>query len=550
MKKIYFLCFITLSSLSITAQNCFWAHGIGGSVNDQSNAVAFDLSGNVFSTGYFSSPSIIIGSDTLKNNSGGNENFFLVKYDYTGNALWARSAAGSITNMGMAVATDQQGNSYVSGYFRASTITFGTIVLTNPNIGTAVMFIVKYDRNGNVIWATQEGGYTTNDNICNALAIDSHKNLYMTGRFHGTKIFFGVDTLFNKGGADIFIAKFDSLGNPLWARGAGGSQWDIGRSIAVDQTGNSYTTGDYISDTIRFGTTALTVHDFGTDQVFTVKYDPNGNLIWAKTFGGNQANIGMGITTDAGQVYVTGQFNSTDLTFGTTVLHLNGANNIFMVKYDANGNPLWAKGMGGTGTDWGQGIAADHKGRIHFSGSFQSSTVIFGPDTLTSAGGQSAFIAQADTAGHILNAYSPGHGITAAIAADTSGHTCFSGYFQTSQTYNGTTINSVGSYDAFVAETYPFTAPVSSFTNILCFGQTTGSATVTVSGGVSPYTYSWNSGSSASSASGLAAGPHTVQILDALGCKVKTTVMLTQPAAALTVNTTSVTVNCNTNTHG
>ncbi len=83
---------------------------------------------------------------------------FVVKYDASGNVVWAKSAGGTSNDIGNGIAVDASGNSYVTGYFVSPTITFSTTTLTNASSGTSDMFVVKYDASGNVVWARSAGG--------------------------------------------------------------------------------------------------------------------------------------------------------------------------------------------------------------------------------------------------------------------------------------------------------------------------------------------------------------------------------------------------------
>src|SRR6185369_12691602 len=101
-------------------------------------------------------------------------------------------------------------------------------------------------------------------------------------------------------------------------------------------------------------------------DVFTAKYDPEGNVLWAASAGGTGTDNGTGIGVDAaGNCYITGHFSSTSITFGATTLTRTGSENVFVVKYDASGNVLWANRAGGTGFDAGSGIAVDAAGNSY-----------------------------------------------------------------------------------------------------------------------------------------------------------------------------------------
>jgi hypothetical protein len=316
---------------------------------------------------------------------------------------WAKSASGSADDWGNSVSTDANGNVLVTGYFNSPTLSFGTTVLTNA--GNIDIFIVKYDYNGNLLWAKSAGGVGYDDG--RSIATDASGNVFVTGFFESPTLAFDTTVLTNAGLVNIFIVKYDTAGNVLWAKSAGGTINDIGVSVTADLNGNVLVTGTYESPTITFGTTVLT--NSGGRDIFIVKYDAGGNVLWAKSAGSTGFDYSTGISTDVnGNVFVTGFFESTTLTFGTTVLNNAGSANIFIAKYDVNGNPLWARSAGGTGYDYGNSVSADASGNVVVTGTFDSSTLTFSTTVLTNAGSSDIFIAKYDAGGNVLWAKSAG----------------------------------------------------------------------------------------------------------------------------------------------
>jgi hypothetical protein len=154
--------------------------------------------------------------------------------------------------------------------------------------------------------------------------------VYVTGKFASDTLTFGPITLRNVGGLDIFLVKYDPNGQVLWAKSAGRSKKDKKRgfviirgqkdqSITVDASGNVYLAGSFSSSTLTFGSTTL--RNAGKSDIFLVKYDPNGQVLWAKSVGGEGDEELRGIAVDAqGNIYVTGYFGSYNLTIGSTTL--------------------------------------------------------------------------------------------------------------------------------------------------------------------------------------------------------------------------------------
>ncbi len=377
--------------------NVLWATSAGGTSGDAGAGVSADADGNVVVTGVFSSPSITFGTSTLTNTGGGNADIFVVKYDGSGNVLWAKAIGGTGYDEGSAIHTDTVGNVIVTGRFDSPSITFGTTTLTNASAGFSDLFVVKYSPSGNVLWAASAGGPTMDLGI--AVSTDGDGNVLVTGRFNSSSITFGTTSLFNAGGNtyDNFVVKYDTSGNVVWATSAGGTSYDDGSGVSTDTSGNVFVTGTFWSPSITFGSTTLT--NAGGSDIFVVKYAPSGNVMWAMREGGSNNDGGVGICNDIdGNVFVTGFFYSPSITIGTTTLTCAGLGDIFVMKYDVSGNVLWAKSAGGTESDFGNSITSDAGGNVLVTGFFDSPSINFGSSNLTNAdvGYSDIFLANLD----------------------------------------------------------------------------------------------------------------------------------------------------------
>jgi hypothetical protein len=198
----------------------------------------------------------------------------------------------------------------------------------------------------------------------------------------------------------VFVSKLDSSGNFVWAKSFGGSSLDIGYSITVDSSGNVYTLGIF-RGTADFdpgaGTTNLT--SAGINDLFVSKLDSSGALLWVKSFGGSENEIGYEIAVDSsGNVYTTGYFPGTaDFDPGAGISNLTavGSDDGFVSKLDSSGNFVWAKSFGGSSSDYLKSITFDSSGNIYTTGGFRD-TVDFDPGAgtanLTSAGSADVFV--------------------------------------------------------------------------------------------------------------------------------------------------------------
>jgi hypothetical protein len=376
--------------------NVIWAISEGGTAYDDAFDVDMDTSGNIIVTGIFESPLITFGTTTLINS--GWADIFVVKYDSSGNVLWAKSAGGAFDDYGNGVSIDQMGNIFISGFFESSSINFGTSSLNNIDPGSADLFIVKFSPYGNVLWIKSAGGQS--DDSMESISTDADGISLITGIFYSTSISFGATSLINAGLGDLFITKLDSSGNFIWAKSAGGISDDSGANIAIDGNGNVIVTGSFASPTITFGTiTLINAYPFGSD-IIVVKYDGSGNVLWAMSSGGDDTDMGLGIAIAAdGNIFISGAFQSDTINFGSISLaNVNsGTEDIFVVKFDPSGNIIWALKKGGTSYDRAQDISLDGSGNIIITGTFDSPFLSFGPITLTGQGFGDIYVAKLDS---------------------------------------------------------------------------------------------------------------------------------------------------------
>ena len=431
-----------------------WAKRAGGTSHDIGNDIATDACGNVYVTGEFSSDSIVFGNITLTN--AGGTDIFVVKYDLSGNVSWAKSTGGKGNACGKHIATDAEGNLYITGEFWSESIIFGNITLVNA--GNRDIFVVKYDPSGNAMWAKGAGGKLATR--CYGISIDAGGNVLVTGLFYSPDITFGCTTLNNNGDENIFLVKYDSNGDVIWAKSAGGTFVDRGYGIATDAGGNVYITGGFYSSSITFGTTTLTNTDNAcSDDIFLVKYDTDGNVLWAKGAGGTSLEAGNSISIDAdGNVYVTGYFLSSSIAFDDiTLTSANTSFKIFIAKYDTDGNVIWVKNTRGAGGGRGWGISTDVCGSIYVTGYFRSPSITFDDITLSSANtSTNFFIAKYDAGGNVIWAQGAGeHGSTGYnICTDHRGNVYLTGYFEDTSIFGNNSLTSTGSYDFFMAKLF------------------------------------------------------------------------------------------------
>ncbi len=359
-----------------SAGNPVWARTAGSALSESGWAVAQDAAGNTILAGYIRT-NATFGAITVTN--AGSFDPFVAKYDPTGNLLWVRTATGTSDERGYGVTTDGTGNIYTCGFYNGP-LNFGGTIITGS--GT---YLAKYDPNGAIVWVRAIPA-TACCNAGRALAFDPAGYVYMAGILGGIATF-AATTLTTYGGNDFFIAKYDLNGNLVWVRQGGGVTSEDAYGVAVGPDGTVTATG-YFSGTANFSGTNILAP--GTNvAMFLANYDPAGQLRWVQAAGGNADVAGYGVSVDrSGVVWVTGEFAGTADFSGMsrTALGAYGQADIFVARYNSEGNVLSAYVAGGINYDFGFALATDAGGTAYVTGSY-AGVASFGGSSLTNAAG-------------------------------------------------------------------------------------------------------------------------------------------------------------------
>jgi hypothetical protein len=350
------------------------------------------------------------------------------------------------------IAVDNSGNIYITGYF-AGSVTFETTTLVSA--GSNDIFIVKYDNGGSVVWARRAGSTTID--YGHAIAVSDNGDVYVMGYFTGTANFNtpsapGSNEIISAGSDDVFLAKYDNAGTLQWAKRAGGSSSDIGYGLAVSGS-DIYITG-YFSSTANFNTPSAPgsnqIASVGSEDIFLAKYNDMGAFEWARRAGGSSGDGGSSVAISGNDIYITGYFRQTADFSASSITSVGGLSpDIFIAKYTFNGTFLWARRAGGTGSDFGNGIAVSGSG-ICITGNIGSGTANFntpsasGSNEISAAGGNSnAFLAQYDVNGTFQWARRAGSlPIAIGYGVATSGNDIYmTGYFRTGANFNTPFVN-------------------------------------------------------------------------------------------------------------
>ncbi|MFC2100852.1 SBBP repeat-containing protein [Bacteroidota bacterium] len=337
--------------------------------------------------------------------------FFLFEISISAQTLqWAENYGSTGNDKGTSVTTDVSGNVYMTGSFE-NTADFDPS-LSSANLssnGSKDIYIAKYTSSGSYVWAIGIGGSSTDEGY--AVVVDIYGNVIVTGYFNGTADFnpgTGTYYLTSNGSSDIFIAKYSSSGNFIWAHSMGSTSWDWGKSLGVDIFGDVYFTGIF-TGTVDFdpGTSTNNLVSNGNMDAFIAKFSSSGNLSWAKNIGGLSGEYSNDIHVDlfGTNLHITGSFGGTvdfDPGTGTTNLTSVGSSDVFIAKYSSSGVYMWAERIGQSSTNMGKSIDVDDNGNVYVTGTFYG-TADFNPGSgtanLTSNGSVDVFIVSLNSNG-------------------------------------------------------------------------------------------------------------------------------------------------------
>ena len=335
-----------------------------------------------------------------------------------------KQLGSSLGDVAHGISTDSSGNVYITGYA-------GSGLDGNTRAGTGYdhdLFIVKYDNGGIKQWTQQLGSSFTDRGY--GISTDSSGNVYVTGHTWG-----GLDGNTNAGSSDLFVVKYDSGGIKQWTQQLGSSSSELVHGISTDSSDNVYVTG-YTFGSLDGST------NFGTEDLFVVKYDSGGIKQWTQQLGSSSPDHAHGISTDSsGNVYVTGH------TWGGLDGNTNaGSSDLFVVKYDSDGIKQWTQQLGTSFDDYAQGIITDPSGNVYVTGYTWG-----GLDGNTNVGSDDLFVVKYDSDGikqwtQQLGTSSPDHAY--GISTDSSGNV-----YVTGSTWGGLDGNTnAGSSDLFVVK--------------------------------------------------------------------------------------------------
>jgi hypothetical protein len=361
--------------------NLLWVKALQGN-RSTPMSICMDPTGDILVVGQFKDTVDFDpgpGTYSLVSSPSGKHNIFILKLNSNGNFVWAKAIDATANSNGVSVTCDKNSNIYFTGQFCG-------ISDFDPSPSTYTLiakscdgFVCKLNAGGNLTWAAQFENQNYQNGMGYSLINDSLSNIYVTGSFGGNVDFDpgpGI-SLLSAFVQDGFICKLDSNGTHIWSKQIGGGGTTEGYGIKISKTNKLFITGHYGS-TCDFdpgpGTSTLTS---STNDIFILSLDTTGNFNWVKGINGSGFDYGRSLilhpNTASGHIYMTGSFmNSCNFDPGSSNLTLTsaGAEDIFITKFDFLGNFLWAKKMGGPGTDIPYHLEVDPTGNLITSGLF------------------------------------------------------------------------------------------------------------------------------------------------------------------------------------
>ena len=339
---------------------------------------------------------VVVGSylDNIKigefaHKAGGSDDAFVAAFKTDGSPLWLFTA-GSIDSDGAnTVVAAPDGGWLVGGSF-SDIATFDKQNVKSKG-GTDAM-LVKLKATGDLEWVKTFGG-KHNDSI-RYMTVDAQGNIYVQGTFRDTSDWGGKPMTAPGAATDIVLAKYDLNGDHVWSQQIGNAFEEGASGIAVDQAGNVTMCGSYDRN-ISFGPgddhTAV-----GESDIFIASYANDGKLKWARTWGADRVDAASGVVADAaGNTTTIGWFEG-KVDFGKGELASKGNKDVFAVKLDEKGQLVWAQSFGDKDHDQGRAAAIDDKGNVYAAGLYRF-TLDVGPKPLESVRAEGDRIPKPDT---------------------------------------------------------------------------------------------------------------------------------------------------------
>ncbi|MDJ0619248.1 MAG: SBBP repeat-containing protein [Calothrix sp. MO_192.B10] len=344
-----------------------WKQQFGSSADDTANGIAVTPAGNIYATG------TTLGQ--LGANSYGKADAWVAKFNAEGTQEWSKQLGTEAWDSSKGITTDSQGYIYITGYTCGSMVGQATQKTDDYHRGGADAWVIKLDSQGNEVWKRQLG--SSEHDVSNAVAVDGQGYVYIAGYTLGQLIKNKQKTA----QSSAWFAKLDPQGQTLWIQELGVWGWTGASDIALGSDGSIHITGSTNSNLLV------------QSDAWIAKYDADGNQTWLKHLCKEGESASNAVAVDSqDNIYVTGYLkaNSGEL--------ISGWADVWVAKYDPNGNQQWFKSFGGVSEvdDAAHGIALDSQDNIYVTGHTESNL------GSTNFGGNDAWVAKLNQNGDLL----------------------------------------------------------------------------------------------------------------------------------------------------
>lgn len=303
---------------------------------------------------------IIVGSFSESLNIGdynftstGKQDGFISKINENGTPSWVKIIKGLEDNVSNFILSDEQNNIYVSGYFKGQLI-FDGDTLQNESVNNYSSFVIKLNSNGEKIWIKKMGGLQYSNVFIYGMENAADESIFMAGSLLGFPTFDIGDTLEIGNKSNGFLAKMNENGNFNWVKPTGEFSGQFS-NIAIDGDENIYITANFgYNSTHSAVLDTITIFSSGNfDDIVVAKFDKNANIQWAKVGGSfNFQDQPLDIEVkNNGDTYIGGWFGGDKLIWQTDTLFSFGGGDIFLVKFNTEGDLIWLKQAGGNPSD-------------------------------------------------------------------------------------------------------------------------------------------------------------------------------------------------------
>lgn len=363
-----------------------WVRSGGGDLIDRGYAITTDRSGNSYVTGHYQSSEAKFDQHTIK--TVGDYDLFVAKYDSAGKLQWITSGGGAGYDYGHGIAADELGNVFVTGAVVGEGSFAGEKL---GQAGPSHVFCVAMNADGKLLWSRSAEGAGSSSG--HAASVDHQGNAYVGGYASGESSLAG-QSIKNTAGQDVLVAKFDASGKAVWLHAGHGSSSAMIHELVADRAGNVWASGMFKNE---LKLADRKVANQGQHDLLLTSFDSQGQRLWTRTAGGPGIDYGLGVATDGrGNCFTTGSFTGA-VDFDGTIQTSNGAaSDIHIIKYDRAGQQQWFAQGGSDRTDHAYTIVADHSGHLYLSGAC-SGAAKFGNHSLPHRGSNDIFLVKLST---------------------------------------------------------------------------------------------------------------------------------------------------------